>query len=147
MPKHSKEDVLLLKSMVNKFVELDNKADKFKEALKLEQERYEKFNSLIEVFLEKVNKSTLSFGKKINIEKKHMVRTLPASKKYLKERTLELCEGDEEKMEMLFESLFSKDNLEEYEVKKIKIADPNKPKKKRGRPKKVKDEEKEEKEE
>lgn len=116
-----------LKTIINCYNENIKKTEKLKALLKIFKQKDNTFNELLIRYMKEENHDVINFNNILNIENVKVHRVNPVSKKYLEKRTLELCAGDEEKMKIIYERIFSKDNLTEYEVKKIKIKDLNNP--------------------
>ena len=95
--------------------------DSYKENINVLEEKKSKLEVSLISFFKIMKKEQLTINKDNVIKAVNIKRVLPANKKYLKQRTLELCDGNELSMETLYNNIFSKEDLEEYEVKKLKI--------------------------
>lgn len=119
------EKIIELKQCIKMLLNKKSENKKIREKISEFKTKQEEYDKLISSFMKETQKDVINVGDKLKIENKLITKVNSASKKFLKSRTLDLCDGDEEKMELIYDNLFSKDNLKEYEVKKLKVKKPD----------------------
>lgn len=113
-----KKELFYLLKIYNKLLKEN---DMYKNNIDVLQEKISKLEESLLKFFKIIEKEQLTINKDNVVRAVNIKKIMPANKKYLKQRTLELCDGDETNMEELFNNIFSKNDLEEYTVKKLKI--------------------------
>jgi hypothetical protein len=115
-----KNKIIELKNYVSMYINICEKIKNTDNEIKILANKQKNLDDKIKEFMTITDHQKIEAGN-IEIEKINIKKSLPATKTFLKTRTLELCDGNVEQSDLVFSKLFDKELLSSEEVIKLKI--------------------------